>query len=111
MSTFTIVITHAPYGQEKAFTALRFVQSAFKHQVNVFLVEDGVFVAKKGQGSDLGIEDMLRDAIHSGVTVRLCGSCAAARGLGPSELVEGAAIGSMEDLVRWVDECDKVLMF
>ena len=111
MSRFTVIITHAPYGQEKAFTALRFVQSAFKHQVNVFLVEDGVFVAKKGQDSDLRIEDMLRDAIRSGVTVRLCGSCAAARGLGPSELVEGTSLGSMDDLVRWVDEGDKVLVF
>ncbi len=111
MSEYTVMITHAPYGQEKPFTALRFVQAAFAHKVNIFLVEDGVFVAKKGQKADVRIEDMLRDAIRSGVTVKLCGNCAEARGLSQDELVEGAAMGLMKELVEWVDRSDKVLTF
>ncbi len=111
MSEFTIIITHAPYGQEKPFTALRFAQASFQHKVNIFLVEDGVYVAKKGQMADLRVEDMLKDAIKSGVDVKLCGSCSKARGLSKEEIVEGAEIGTMEDLVGWVDRCDKVLIF
>ena len=111
MSEFTVIITHAPYGQEKPFTALRVVQASFEHNVNIFLVEDGVFVAKKGQQADLRIEDMLKDAIKSGVSVKLCGSCAAARGLSQEETVEGAEIGTMKDLVQWIDSSDKVLSF
>ena len=111
MSAFAIIITHAPYGQEKPFTALRFAQASFQHKVNIFLVEDGVFVAKKGQKADVRIEDMLKDAIKSGVNVKLCGSCAKARGLTPEEIVEGAEIGTMDELVKWVDGSDKVLIF
>ena len=111
MSEFTIIITHAPYGQEKPFTALRFIQASFQHKVNVFLVEDGVYVAKKGQDADVKIEAMLRDAINSGVNVKLCGSCAGARGVSQDEIVDGAGMGTMEDLVNWVDGSDKVLMF
>jgi tRNA 2-thiouridine synthesizing protein D len=111
MSEFAIIITHAPYGQEKPFTALRFVQASYQHKVNIFLVEDGVFVAKKGQQADLRIEDMLKDAIKSGVSVKLCGSCAKARGLSQEEIVDGAEIGTMDELVKWVDDSDKVLIF
>ncbi|MCK4970923.1 MAG: DsrE family protein, partial [Thermoplasmata archaeon] len=51
------------------------------------------------------------DAIRSGVTVRLCGNCAEARGLSQDELVEGAEMGIMKELVEWVDRSDKVLTF
>jgi tRNA 2-thiouridine synthesizing protein D len=111
MSEYTVMITHAPYGQEKPFTALRFVQAAFQHKVNIFLIEDGVFVAKKGQKADVRVEDMLKDAIHSGVTVKLCKNCMEARGLTQDELVDGAEIGIMKELVAWVDRSDKVLVF
>jgi tRNA 2-thiouridine synthesizing protein D len=111
MSEYTVMITHAPYGQEKPFTALRFVQAAFQHKVNIFLIEDGVYVAKKGQKADVRVEDMLKDAINSGVTVKLCGNCMQARGLSEDELVEGAEMGLMKELVEWVERSDKVLTF
>ena len=111
MSEFTIIITQAPYGQEKPFTALKFVQASFQHKVNIFLIEDGVYVGKKGQQADLRIEDMLKDCIKSGVNVKLCGTCTEARGLIQEEIVEGAEIGTMKNLVHWVDRCDKVLIF
>jgi tRNA 2-thiouridine synthesizing protein D len=111
MSEYTVMITHAPYGQEKPFTALRFVQAAFQHKVNIFLIEDGVFVAKKGQKADVRVEDMLKDAIHSGVKVKLCKNCMEARGLTQDELVDGAEMGIMKELVEWVDRSDKVLVF
>ena len=111
MSVFTIIISHAPYGQEKPFTALRFAQASFQHEVNIFLVEDGVYVAKRNQQADLRIEDMLKDAIKSGVNVKLCGACSKSRGLSQEEIAEGAEFGTMDELVDWVDSSDKVLMF
>jgi tRNA 2-thiouridine synthesizing protein D len=111
MSEFTLIITHAPYGHEKPFTALRFAQASFQHKINIFLIEDGVYVAKKGQQADLRVEAMLSDAIKSGAIVKLCGSCTEARGLSQDEIVEGAEIGTMKELVDWVDSSDKVLIF
>lgn len=54
MAIFTVVIMEAPYGKERAYTALRFALSAALegHKVKLFLVQDGVFVAKKGQAPD-----------------------------------------------------------
>lgn len=111
MSEFTIIITHAPYGQEKPFTALRIAQASFQHKVNIFLIEDGVYVAKKGQQADLRIEDMLNDVIKSEASVKLCGNCTKTRGLSQDEIVEGAEIGTMKELVEWIDGSDKVLIF
>jgi tRNA 2-thiouridine synthesizing protein D len=111
MSEYTVIITHAPYGQEKPFTALRIVQAAFAHKVNIFMLEDGVYVAKKGQKADVRIEDMLKDAINSGVKVKLCVSCAEARGITEDEIVDGAEIGVMKELSEWIERSDKVMVF
>ena len=54
MAVFTVVVMEAPYGRERAYTALRFALTAALegHKVRVFLVQDGVLVAKKGQKPD-----------------------------------------------------------
>ncbi len=124
MSNFTVVIAEAPYGQERPYTALRFAMAAVNagHTVNLFILEDAVLMAKKGQApADLPglleqdkmpkIEEMLASAIRQGVTVRLCGVCCAERGLKQEELIEGAQIGSMRNLVDWVAGGDKVVFF
>ncbi len=124
MSTFTVVIAEAPYGQERPYTALRFAMAAINagHSVNLFVLEDAVFMAKKGQApAELPglleqdkmprIEEMLASAIRQGVTVRLCGVCCGERGLKQEELVDGAQIGSMRNLVDWVANGDRVMFF
>ena len=49
--TFTIAICDGAYTSERPFTMLRFAYTALleEHKVNIFLVEDGIFVGKKNQ--------------------------------------------------------------
>ena len=49
MAIYTILVTSPPYSAEKAWTAFRFAITALLdgHDVNIFLIESGVFNAKK----------------------------------------------------------------
>jgi len=74
MEKLTIVIQDAPYGSEKAYNALRYASALLTNQVavNLFLVADGVGVAKRGQKTPTGYynaADMLSQLIAKGVKV------------------------------------------
>jgi len=122
MATLTVVVGEPPYGAERVYSALRFAMVALHegHKVNFFILEDAVFLAKKGQkppempvGSDRmpNCEELLKAAIQSGMTVKACGVCSAERGLTQGEVIEGVQIAGMKDLVDWVVESDKTLFF
>ncbi len=123
MATITVVIGDPPYGTERVYTALRFTLAALSqgHRVNLFAFEDALFTAKKGQSPHEfpGVQDermpnceaLLKAALRQGAVVKLCGVCASERGVRPDELVEGAEISGMGDLVRWVMESDRAVSF
>ena len=124
MASITVIAGDPPYGKERLYTTLRFVLAALagKHTVNLFILEDAAWVAKKGQkpaelpgllGHDTmpNCEEMLTSAIKLGATVKVCGVCASERGLSQSELVEGANISTMVNLVDWVVTSDKTVFF
>ena len=124
MASITVVIGDPPYGKQRAYTALRFVLAALfeKHSVNLFLLEDAVFLAKKGQEPKEmpslleheampNCEHLLTACIKQGVTVGICGVCCSERALKQEELVEGCQISSMKNLVNWVVKSDKVMFF
>ena len=54
---------------------------------------------------------MLSAVIYKGGKVKICGTCANARGLKELKLVEGAEISNMAELTQWVADSDKVLTF
>jgi sulfur relay (sulfurtransferase) complex TusBCD TusD component (DsrE family) len=54
---------------------------------------------------------MLADLIGSGVEARVRVTCIEARGLRGEDLLDGAEIGKMLDLARWVEEGSKILNF
>ena len=122
MASITVVVADAPYGKERFYSALRFLLVALHegHKANLFLMEDAVFAAKKGQApSEMPVgnagmpncEEHLKAAIIEGLQVRACRVCCSARGLREDEVIDGAQIGSMLDLVNWVVESDKALFF
>lgn len=118
MGTTTVIINEAPYGKERAWNALRFaaasISGAVKMDVNIFLLEDGVSVARRGQNPPKGyynLEKMLEELIEDGVRVKVCGTCAKARGLSQEDLVAGVEIGTMIDLANWVKESSNVVSF
>jgi len=114
--TATIVINEAAYGKERAWNALRLAKAMMVKdlKVNIFLLEDGVTVAKKGQRPPEGyynLERMVTELIQSGAKVRACGTCLQARGLTQTDLVSGVETGKIFDLVDWVKESKSVLSF
>jgi len=122
MASITVVVADAPYGKERFYSALRFLLVALHegHKANLFLMEDAVFAAKKGQAppempvGNAGMpncEEHLKAAIIEGLQVAACRACCSERGLREDEVIDGVQVGSMLDLVNWVVESDKALFF
>ena len=113
-----IIINDAPYGSEKAYNALRLANQLGKDhptvEVRIFLMADAANCAIAKQTTPTGyynIERMLKLALTKGAKVKICGSCAEARGLKSAPLIEGAEMSSMPELTNWVVDSDKVLTF
>jgi len=114
--TVTMIINGAAYGREGAWNALRLAQAmrVKDMKINIFLLEDGVTVAKKGQQPPAGyynLEKMLTELIQSGAKVRVCITCLQARGLSQDDLVPGAEAGRILELADWIKESKSVLTF
>jgi uncharacterized protein involved in oxidation of intracellular sulfur len=113
-----IIVNDGPYGTEKAYNALRLTNQLNKEheeiEVRLFLMADAAGCAIANQTTPNGyynIERMIKLAVSKGTKVKICGSCAEARGLKHVSLVEGAEISSMAELTNWVIDSDKVLTF
>ncbi|MBI4947730.1 MAG: DsrE family protein [Bacteroidetes bacterium] len=118
MSKILILINDAPYGTEKAYNALRLANQLGKDheaaEVRIFLMADATTCAIANQTTPNGyynIERMLKLAITKNAKVKICGSCAEARGLKNTLLIEGVEISTMAELTKWVVDSDKVLVF
>ena len=118
MNKILIIINDAPYGTEKAYNALRMANQLGKEhdsvEVRIFLMADAANCAVANQVTPNGyynIERMLKISITKGAKVKICGSCADARGLKNVQLIDGTEISTMADLTNWVVDSDKVLTF
>lgn len=85
-------------------------------KVEVFLLNDGVFCAHKGQmppeeisGQNTG--GKIKELLGIGARVRLCTQCAQTRGITEGMVVEGIEWASMVDLAKSIKECQKVISF
>jgi uncharacterized protein involved in oxidation of intracellular sulfur len=113
-----IVIHDAPYGNEKAYNALRHAMMVQKEHpevdVRVFLMADSVSSAVKNQITPNGyynIERMLKSILLNHGEVKLCGTCIDARGLKDIPLLEGTERSTMSEFTNWVLDSDKVISF
>ncbi len=113
-----LIVQDPPYGTEKAYNALRLAMALQREQADVevamFLLGDAVSCALPNQVTPQGyynLERMLKAVLAKGGQVKLCGSCAEARGLKELGLIEGAEVSTMGQLTQWVVESDKVLTF
>jgi uncharacterized protein involved in oxidation of intracellular sulfur len=116
MASTLFIVNDAPYGNERAYNALRLAGTLAAlegESVRLFLMADAVGCAKGGQKVPEGyynVQLMLGKVLRKG-EVGLCGSCMDARGLRDDELIEGARRGTMAQLADWTAEADKVLVF
>lgn len=118
MQKILIIINDAPYGTEKAYNALRLANQIGKEhettEVRIFLMADAASCAVANQTTPNGyynIERMLKFSIAKGAKVKICGSCADARGLKNVKLIEHTELSTMAELTQWVIDSDKVLTF
>ena len=115
MSRSLVVIANgAAYGHESLFNALR-LSIALKEQqadldLRLFLMSDAVIAGLNGQQPREGynLQQMLEILTAQNVAVKLCKTCADARGL---TLVDGVEIGTLVELAQWTLAADKVLTF
>lgn len=112
------VLNTAPYGDERAYNALRLAHALHTHDpdgaITVFLMADAVAAAKAGQSTPAGyynMERMLKRVLAAKGRVLLCGSCMDARGLKDEEIIEGARRSTMDELAKATLAADKVLVF
>lgn len=118
MQKILILINDAPYGTEKAYNAFRLANQLGKEheqvEVRIFLMADAASCAVANQKTPHGyynIERMLKFSIAKGAKVKICGSCADARGLKTIKLIEGTEISTMAEFTNWVVDSDKILTF
>jgi tRNA 2-thiouridine synthesizing protein D len=110
---FTIAIGEGAYTKERPYTMLRFAYTALLegHKVNIFLVEDGIFVGKKHQDPTTydNVGKWMKDVIEEGANVKACGVCMKARGLKEEELIEGIKKTTMNGFLEMTLEADQVI--
>ncbi|MFA5803415.1 MAG: DsrE family protein [Melioribacteraceae bacterium] len=115
---YLFIVNDAPYGTEKAYNALRMamqIQKDFpENEVRIFLMADAATSALQNQNTPNGyynIGRMLKSVLMKGGKIKICGTCADARGIRNLPLIEGAEISNMAELTQWTIEADKVLTF
>jgi len=115
---YLFIINDAPYGTEKAYNAFRLAMQIQKdypdNEVRIFLMADAATCALPNQNTPNGyynIERMLKSVILKGGQVKICGTCADARGIKNLSLLEGSQLSTMAELTAWTIETDKVLTF
>jgi len=111
--TFTIAIGSGQYTIERPYTMLRFAYTALLdgHKINIFLVEDGIWVGHKDQDPTTydNVGQWLANVIEEGAKVLVCGVCMRARGMKEEELMEGCTSTTMHGFLEMCVEADKIL--
>lgn len=90
-----IIINDAPDETKKAYNTLRLANQIDKDhedtEVKIFLIADAAAWAVTNQKTANGyynIEKIIKAAVKKGARVKICGSCADARGLKDAPLIE-----------------------
>lgn len=115
--TIAIIINDAPYGNEKAYNALRLamiLQRKPTNQLRIFLTGDAVTCAIKDQQPPpeyYNIGAMLESVVRKNGDVRTCVTCQKARGLDESDFIDGVKTGSTVQLAEWVEASDRVISY
>ena len=114
-----LVLNRQPYdGTDVTWNALRLARKLLENgaEVRIFLMNDAVDLAReetvKPENYDNDLVAMLKELIRDGVPVKVCGTCMARCGIFKGKpYFEGTEKATMNDLVKWILESDRVLTF
>ena len=112
----TIILNHAPYGTEKSYNGLRIALSLKKKKRNVriYMIDDGVLNAIKGQKTPDGyynIERLIKSLVKRNSDVYIWGSCSDTRGVSDDIIIDGVKRGNLDILAEWIISSDNVLTY
>jgi uncharacterized protein involved in oxidation of intracellular sulfur len=112
---FLFIFNDSPFGDQRAYNGLRLAAAlARKAALRVFLLGDGVICGLAGfnpANADYNPQEMLRQIAASGAPIAACGTCVEARGIRPEMLIPEARRSTLDELIAWTEECEKVLSF
>lgn len=118
MQKILFILTESPYGTEKTFNALRQAVNLQEEygkdiELKLFFFSDAVLAGLAGQAPNDGanIQQILEILSAQGAEIKLCTSCAKARGITALPLVQGGQLGTLDDVSAWTLWADKVLTF
>lgn len=118
MQKILFIIHSSPYGDEHFFSALRLalqLQEQYKSavQLQLFFMSDAVVggLAQQYPAEGYHLQQMIEILSAQGATIKLCKTCAKARGIYALPLADGVEIGTLAELADWTMEADKVLNF
>ncbi|TSC58226.1 MAG: uncharacterized protein involved in oxidation of intracellular sulfur [Candidatus Peregrinibacteria bacterium Greene0416_62] len=96
--------------QEHVWNALRLAITArkAKHDVRIFLLSEGVELEHISDTGDFDISKKVKDFTDLGGQILACGTCLKSRSQPESAT---CSISTMADLLRMIEESDKVLTF
>jgi uncharacterized protein involved in oxidation of intracellular sulfur len=112
---YLFIFNDSPYGSQRAYNGLRLASAlARKASVRIFLLGDGVLCGIAGLNpahADYNPQELLKMMANSGATIAACGTCMEARGIAAESLIGEVRRSSMDELVAWTEECEKVISF
>lgn len=118
MQDILIIVHAAPYGSERCLSALRLASALAAcdqdaPRLRLFLMSDATVLGLPHQrdGATSGLQALVEQLVGEGVAIRLCRTCALARGLAELPLIEGVGIGTLPELAEWTLQADKVITF
>jgi uncharacterized protein involved in oxidation of intracellular sulfur len=85
-----------------------------KADVRIFLFGDGVTCALAGLSpahADYNPQELLQAIAGANAEIAACGTCLEARGISQESLIAPVKRGSLDQLVEWVEEAEKVINF
>ena len=110
-----VLLLDSPYQTQDVDSCIHFVEAALRkgHEVvGVFLLMDGLYAlnSKIMAPGDRNLAEEM-EALASRVRVVGCGTCARFRGVVKADLIKGASLGGLGDLVEIVEASDRFVTF
>ncbi len=117
MGKIAMILRRAPYGDINAAEAVRHAMGGVADdlEIDMILVDGGVFLAKKGQ-DDTGtgftnLEGSLKDCIDMGVNVYADKASVREQNLEQSDLVDGVRMINATEMAGLVQEAKTTMIF
>lgn len=110
---YLFVFNDSPFGNQRAYNGLRWAAALARDAaIKVFLLGDGVVCGIAGFNpahADYNPQELLRAIAASGAEIAACGTCLGARGIASESLLPQVRRSSMDELVAWTEQCEKVI--